>query len=183
MIRFDIDRSEWARRGGDLAEVGDGARVPFGALQGLAERSQTTFVVADAGAYLARREHSEQELRRKLRRKGYTSEACAYALEKLRRRGSQSDRRFAEEWVRGRMRGKGVSRTSLLSGLQVRGVERGEAETVVSAYERDHPGCFAAALAHHAQGERPATNEERQRVIARLVRKGFPYGEVKAFFA
>ena len=190
-IRFDIDREIWNRAAGDNGWT-EKVRVPFGELQELVEAGQRSFVVAAAVDLLARREHSEAELRRKLRRKGFHRGACDHALTVMADRGYQSDRRFAQAWLRQRMRGKGVSRRAALAALADKGVARELAQEVVSAYESEHPGCFLRALeaqllAAGVLGEDGAVREglsrdDRERITRRVLRRGFSYGELKEFF-
>ena len=183
LFRFDIDRNVASTSG-----VRDLSLSRFGELQALVVRSQSTFVVAAAAEILARREHSERELRTKLRRKGFDRTACDLAVERLSARGYQSDERFADAWIRASMRGKGRSRQALAARLAEKGLDRTLAERAISRFERDHPGCFEEALARHVDamagsGEVPRSGRERDRLFQRLLRKGFSYGELKKFFA
>jgi regulatory protein len=158
----------------------EGGLTRFGVLQDLVRRSEETFVVAAATAILARQEHSAAELERKLRRKGFGPAACALAIERLGERGYQSDERFADVWIRSRMRGKGTSRNRLLAGLAEKGIGRREAEAAVQRYEEEHPGCFQAALeAHLTAAAGTSRGEDRDRTIRRLLRQGFSYGEIR----
>ena len=179
LIRFDIDRTVW---NGSATDLVTGACTTMERLRTLTHQSMRTFVTADAASILARREHSEVELVRKLRRKGYDKEACRYALDALHARGYQDDRRFAAMWVRSAMRGSGKSRRALLAGLAERGVPRDIAEETVAAYESDHPDCFDIAL-NHALSRIPAgVTADRERVMRRLVRAGFPLAHIKKHF-
>ncbi|MFW5827841.1 MAG: regulatory protein RecX [Alkalispirochaeta sp.] len=183
LFRFDIDRTVWNTR----SDLGDGDLTRFGVLQELVVASEQTFVVAIAAEILSRREHSATELRRKLRAKGFGSVACDVAVARLEDRGFQSDARFAEMWIRTRMRGKGVSRRALLATLAEKGVEREAATAAVAAYESEHPECFESALAAHvaAFGVDPGALDRQQqmRYIQRLTRKGFDLSRVKKYFA
>lgn len=74
-----------------------------------------------ASALLARREHSRHELRHKLARNGADMDEIEAALEKLAAGGLQSDARFAEHFVRARIR-KGQGPLKIGHALQERGV-------------------------------------------------------------
>ena len=52
---------------------------------------------------LARREHSQSELLRKLEEKGFSSELCAQVVQQLQAEGYQSQRRFVEMWIKNRV--------------------------------------------------------------------------------
>ena len=74
-----------------------------------------------ASALLARREHSRHELRQKLARNGADMDEIEAALEKLAAGGLQSDARFAEHFVRARVR-KGQGPLKIGQALRERGV-------------------------------------------------------------
>jgi regulatory protein len=83
--------------------------------------------------YLARREHSTDELRRKLTKFGFDSDVSLDAIEKLREDGLQSNQRFVEAFVQSRInQGKGPTR--IRADLSQRGIldlmiQEGLAET------------------------------------------------------
>ncbi|MFW5695823.1 MAG: regulatory protein RecX [Alkalispirochaeta sp.] len=189
LFRFDIDRTVWSTHGNARQgeSLGEGDLTRFGELQELVERSQETFVLAAAAEMLTRREHSGAELRRKLRAKGFGPDACDLAVTRLVDRGYQSDTRFAEMWIRTRMRGNGVSRRAVYTGLADKGVDRETARAAVAAYEAEHPGCFEAALEAQVAAlgvdADSLSRDERNRYMQRLVRKGFDYSQVKKYFA
>ncbi|MCG8480854.1 MAG: recombination regulator RecX [Spirochaetales bacterium] len=154
----------------------------MGRLQGLVQRSMRTFVTVDAADILSRRDHSAAELFGKLRRKGYDKESCRFAVEALHERGYQDDRRFADMWVRSAMRGRGKSRGALLAGLAERGVDRDVAEDAISTYEADHPDCFDIALQNALSRVSRGDETDRERIIRRLTRAGFPLVHIKKHF-
>lgn len=51
---------------------------------------------------LARREHSQCELLRKLMEKGFSSQCCTEVIQQLANEGYQSQRRFTEMWINSR---------------------------------------------------------------------------------
>lgn len=71
---------------------------------------------------LARREHSKAELARKLNRKGFTSDCVAEVLEYLITEKLQSDVRFAEGYVHGRI-ARGYGPMYIRNELNQRGVD------------------------------------------------------------
>ena len=80
---------------------------------------------------LARREHSQLELRRKLEQREHEAADIAAALERLVAEGLQSDARFAAELVNAKMAGWG--RRRLLLELKSRGVAEATALEAVDA--------------------------------------------------
>ncbi len=86
--------------------------------------------------YLARREHSRDELLRKLQKTGFHHDVAVDAVEQLREDGLQSDRRFVEAFVQSRIQqGKGPTR--ILADLSQRGVREGVVHEVLSETEQD----------------------------------------------
>lgn len=76
---------------------------------------------------LARREHSVQELQRKLRQRGADSELIDQELDKLVQEGLLSEQRYLESYVRSRaMSGRGPLR--IREELAQRGLARSEIE-------------------------------------------------------
>lgn len=76
--------------------------------------AQDGAVLQKAMDYLARREHSQAELRWKLRSRGYEESAIEEALDQLMARELQSDERFTEAFVQSRyQRGHGPCKIRL----------------------------------------------------------------------
>lgn len=71
--------------------------------------------------YLARREHSLVELRRKLLDKGFEPLEVASSLKALKEEGLQSDQRLCEAYIRYRV-GMGFGRLHILKMLHAKGV-------------------------------------------------------------
>ena len=83
--------------------------------------SENLLIRKKAMDYLSRREHSYQELIRKLGKKGFNLSLVNIELEKLIEDGLQSDSRFTESFIRSRKnQGKGPLR--IRSELSIRGV-------------------------------------------------------------
>lgn len=84
--------------------------------------------------YLARREHSQQELRRKLASKGFDKSDIETSLTELEQAGLQSDTRFAECYVRSR-RSAGMGPVRIAMELGQRGVA---ADIITDAVDKYH---------------------------------------------
>lgn len=84
--------------------------------------------------YLARREHSQQELQRKLLNKGFESSAIMPVLRVLAEQGLLSDERFTEAFINSRLQ-RGSGPVKIAMELQQRGVS----DELVDCYldERD----------------------------------------------
>ena len=90
----------------------------------------------DAIRLLARREYSRQELVERLKARGHASSVISDALNDLEAQGLQSDERFAESFLRGRVqRGQGI--VKMLADISLRGIERSMASQILAQVERD----------------------------------------------
>lgn len=83
---------------------------------------------------LARREHTERELRAKLLAKGFAVEIIAQVIQQLAEKNFLSDNRFAELYVQQRAR-KGYGPLRIQQELQQRGVATEIVEQVLTAYQ------------------------------------------------
>ena len=122
---------------------------------------------------LAAREHSTQELHRKLTAKGHSGEQIDQVLEELRAQNLQSDARFAEGYVRARS-AKGFGPMRIRQGL----FERGISDELVDAY-LTHGAEHWLSLAERALAKRFKSSEavdhkEWNRRARFLAGRGFP---------
>jgi regulatory protein len=134
---------------------------------------------------LARRDHSMAELRGKLLARGIPAPRVESALERLARHGYLNDRRFAERWAESALRGGKYVGSRLLLELQRRGVARETAEEALAAVSVDHGEgeVLAALVAKRYASFDPAsaTLQERRRVYAYLLRRGFSPGTIGGY--
>ena len=127
----------------------------------------------DAIRLLARREHSVDELRRKLKRRGYAGATIDAVVTSLRDVESVSDVRFAQSFVRVRSaRGQGPLR--IRAELRERGVTDVLADEVLTVASE-----FWLARARKARTKRfgeaaPATREDWHRQARFLAQRGYP---------
>ena len=129
-----------------------------------------------AGDLLSRRDHSEKELREKLRQKGF-SEGADEAIEKLRGYGYVDDRRFAARYAAELQRVKQFGKKRIEQELFRKGVDRGViAETLEEmTFETDD----LAALIERRYAGRLSTEKDVARTVAALQRRGYGYREIK----
>lgn len=122
---------------------------------------------------LARREHSVDELRRKLKRRGYAASTIDAVVTSLRDSEFVSDVRFAQSFVRVRSdRGQGPLR--IRAELRDRGVTDVLADEVLTVASE-----FWLERARKARAKRfgeamPATREDWNRQARFLAQRGFP---------
>jgi regulatory protein len=140
------------------------------------------FAARDKGLeYLSAREHTVSELILKLRKKGYDQDTAGAGVEMLIERGYVSDQRFAEQWVRSRLKKHPEGRSSLLAGLARKGVNRRLAEAVLDEHLSDD--IMDDALARCIEKYTRTRTAEPKKLINHLLRLGFRYGDIKRHMA
>jgi len=131
-----------------------------------------------AVSFLARREHSQQELRWKLSAKDYSEEEIEAALQRLNEKGLQSDERFAEAYITTRyQRGHGPYKIS--AELKQKGVDEGLADQLMRSDQYDW---FEHALDVYEKkyGGKPITDyNDRSKRMRFLQQRGFSSEEIQ----
>ena len=127
---------------------------------------------------LARREHSQQELQRKLVNKGFDSDEIKTDLTRLAAEGLLSDERFTEAFINSRLR-LGSGPVKIAMELQQRGV----AESLVKDYldERDPKWSQRAMEVREKKfgQSRPDDFKERARQMRFLQYRGFTMQQIQ----
>lgn len=121
---------------------------------------------------LARREHSEYELRLKLWRRDFDDDRVDTVISELREEDLVSDARFAEAYADSRAR-RGFGPVRIRGELQQRGVDDALAEQAVAAVDCDWEAS-AAEQRRRRFGEAPPEDaRERQKQYRYLTNRGF----------
>lgn len=126
---------------------------------------------ARALGYLARREHSRQELEKKLSCHEQLPGELKDALDRLEQQKLLSDKRAAEQILHARSRKYGSRR--IRYELQTKGIAGHLIETALEGFEQTEISS-ARALWCKKFGVLPSTPEERGKQIRYLAGKGFP---------
>lgn len=124
---------------------------------------------------LGYRQRSEFELRRRLERKGYSSQITDQTLAKLMHLGLLDDREFAQSWVAAR---SGVGPARLKQELRQKGIDRDLAEQMITtgiSAEDEWKSALDVAQRAVQRSPRPLAREELLRVRRMLLRRGFSY--------
>jgi len=130
---------------------------------------------------LARAEQCYQGLSVKLSKKGYSREVVSQVLEKLSEAGLLDDRRFAESWVRSRLRSRPEGPSRLRGALMAKGIASAVArDAVESVLEEigDEESEGALERAWEKLSRRSGISEEK--LINALVRRGFQFSKIRA---
>lgn len=128
-----------------------------------------------AARILQSRDHSRQELRRKLLARGAPEEALDPLLQDLAGRGWLDDQRFARQFVREKSR-RGLGRLRLLEELSRRGIDRDLARGILDEEECGDEGQRAEDLARRRAG----LGKPEEGTARFLLRRGFAPEVVRA---
>jgi regulatory protein len=128
---------------------------------------------------LARREHSRDELLRKLEARGFAAGVVAAAVAALERTGALAQARFTESFVRSRVaRGQGPRRIRV--ELAQRGVAEAEIEDALAAAAVDWLTAVRAVRRKRFGAQLPRELRERARQARFLEYRGFDAAQVRA---
>lgn len=129
---------------------------------------------------LARAEQCRWGLTAKLSKKGYSREAVSVSLDRLVSAGLLDDRRYAEAWVRSRLRSRPEGPSRLQGALMAKGVNSAVArEAVTSIFEEldDDDADETLERAWEKLSRRSGMKEDK--LISALVRRGFRISRVR----
>jgi regulatory protein len=132
---------------------------------------------ASALRRLARRDHSEHELREALRGEGQSDEDVEDALARVKSARYLDDRTYAERYTRTRLQGQRQGRMRIRQGLRTRGVagelvERALQKAAAEGMETE--ALDAAARSYWRTHPRVEPALRIRRLFVFLMRRGFP---------
>lgn len=127
---------------------------------------------------LARREHAELELRRKLRQREFPDEEIDAALADLKQRGWQSDERFAEMLIGSKAR-RGQGPVKIAQALQTAGIDQSALKTT----ELDWDEQALAAIRRYLRGKDASQFDVRMKAMRHLLQKGFTSSSARVALA
>jgi len=131
---------------------------------------------------LARRDHSEAELRRALARNGFATDVIDATLARLRSEKYLDDEGFASRFARSRVQHQGLGRNRVRQALRARGVsraiiEKGVAEALQDVSETEV--LESLARRYWRQHVRDEPLQRIRKLWVFLLRRGFPAGLVR----
>jgi len=161
----------------DVAAADDEALTP----EERAERAkkQDKEVEVAAVRLLSRREHSTEELRRKLAAKGYPEASIASVLDKLGKKKWVSDERFATNYVHHHAR-RGQGPVRIRAELRQQGIADSEIQQKIADGEQDWNGIAAEVRRRKFGAELPKTAAERAKQARFLQYRGFNSDQIRA---
>ena len=124
-------------------------------------------------------ENSSFQLKTKLLRKGCSKEAMERTVADLEAAGYVDDRRFAEMWIRSRIKSRPAGAAMLIGLLRKRGISREIAEDVV----RDQLEEFDTSVLLERAAEKLCRNRSitPEKLKSRLLKLGFSFSEVRGY--
>lgn len=134
-----------------------------------------------AVSYLARREHSALELRRKLDKSGFDTADIEHVLSQLQQADLQSDERFAESYVRSRIN-RGYGKTRIRMELQERGVADELIRDSLQQAEIDWFALAAEVRSKRFGEQNPEDFKSRAKQQRFLEYRGFSHDEITESF-
>ncbi|HEY5757925.1 MAG TPA: regulatory protein RecX [Steroidobacter sp.] len=160
-----------------LPEADDEALSP----EELAERikKQDKEVEIAAVRLLARREHSTEELKRKLAAKGHPEASIATVLGKLGEKKLVSDERFATNYVHHHAR-RGQGPVRIRANLRQQGVSDSQIQQEISGGEQDWNSLATEVRRRKFGVELPKTAAERAKQARFLQYRGFNSDQIRA---
>lgn len=128
---------------------------------------------------LSRREHSTEELRRKLAQRGYPETSIATVLDKLGKKKWVSDERFVASYVHHHAR-RGQGPMRIRAELRQQGIADAQIQQEVGAPARDWNGLAAEVRRRKFGVALPGTAAERAKQARFLQYRGFNSDQIRA---
>jgi regulatory protein len=142
-------------------------------------RKRDKEIEAAAVRLLSRREHSTEELRRKLTAKGYAEAGVATVLEKLATKKLVSDERFVSSYVHHHAR-RGQGPVRIRAELRQQGITDSQIQQEVSDGETDWSRLAGEVRRRKFGAELPKTPSERAKQARFLQYRGFNSDQIRA---
>jgi regulatory protein len=122
-----------------------------------------------------------RELRTRLLRKGFDTEAIDAALGRLTDYGYLNDERFAELWIENRLAHRPRGKRMLEHELRQKGVDRQiVGETVAGMEIDDRTAALELAQKRLKSVQGLPLDEQKKKMTGILARRGFDYGVIRA---
>lgn len=130
---------------------------------------------------LARREHTEFELKHKLSAKGFAIVDVGLVVAELTKQGLQSDQRFVESYINMRS-GRGFGPLRISAELQARGIDRELSAKYLTQNEIDWIALAKLVRCKKFGDKIPSNLQERAQQVRYLYYKGFSHDHIKGVF-
>ncbi len=132
-----------------------------------------------AAELLARREHSRFELYNKLRQRQFSEDSIHTTLDEYQRLELLDDYRFAEMWIRSRVKRKSEGVRKLKAALKQKGVDERVADSALS--QEFDPQMQQAALETATEKMLVKSQGDRDKFIRMLLGRGFSWKQINNY--
>jgi len=150
----------------------------------LEQESCCTLIRNKMLSFLARREHSAEELRRKLKQSSSIlktvdfSELLERCLQEMQKKGFQSDDRFARKYVESKLANKSHGPLKILAGLFNRGIPREQANLVLNELA-DQELWLNKSIEYLGKIQKKGKTLTPQTLSQKLYQKGFTWETIE----
>lgn len=130
-----------------------------------------------AQAILSRRDHTESEMRAKLRRKNFTAKQIEDVISALRRASLIDDEQFARRYAESTLRSRAVGPRWLSAKLRQKGIAAGTVEQVINdTYPPDAEIKIAKKAARKWRARQKDKTGDKAKLMRFLTSRGFSAG-------
>lgn len=136
-------------------------------------RSQFQLAREKALSFLARREHTGLEIEQKLHKRDFPREVINDVVAQLKERNELDEGRYAEQWLRVKMRRNPLGPAKARATLLERGVPEGTVLRVLEELETEQPDCWREAAERVVRKMPDRRRITKEKCIQRLMRRGF----------
>lgn len=152
-----------------------GVKLDGRAVKQVMETAEGRRARAYALRLLTIRTRTENEIRRRLLDRNFTSVCAEQTVEWLKALGYLDDRAYARDWIETRARSKPSGRRLIVWELQQKGVDQDVVNEVLAEIDPDEELELARAAAQERLRRMADSNRERvrRRLVAHLYRRGF----------
>ena len=126
---------------------------------------------------ISRRPHAEQEIRRKMQRRGLSRSVQESVLNRLRSAALLDDAEFARIWVENRIAFRPRSTRALAIELRQKGISKEEIDSALEDFDEAEAAYQAGRKAAH-RWKNTSEEEFRKKVGGYLSRRGFSYSMI-----
>ena len=134
-----------------------------------------------AQAILSRRDHSEYEIRTKLKRKKFTPDQISQTVNKLKKLGLVNDQQFSLTYAQSIISFKPVGPNWIRQKLHQKRINESIIDqTINSIYSQHLQSQLIAVAAADWRRTHSSIRSDQQKLLAYLIRRGFDYHEISA---
>ena len=155
-----------------------GQRLSEEKIKELSEEDDSEVAYQKALRLLNQRPRTENEIRQRLQKYGFTTDQIDITLQKLREGGLVADRRFAQMWIENRNEFHPRSQRLMRLELKQKGVAVEEIEKALVNSADETELATQAAMRQMRKYSSLEWSEFRKKLSAFLMRRGFSYGTI-----